>query len=126
MDITVEEITDFLARYEVASGTYVFSNVAELIHPDAIYRFRDGDFIGIDAIRGAFEKTWTAWNVKDERYYLSDVRVVHTDTRSASVTFTFNWSDVVDGKSFSSSGRGTAVIVRNDGRLQFIHEHLSE
>jgi ketosteroid isomerase-like protein len=125
VNITESDIRAFVARYEAASGTHDFSNVADLIHPNAMFRFRDGDFIGIDAIRAAFEKTWTSWDVKDERYYLTDVVIVHIDAGSASITYAFNWSGVVDGKSFSSSGRGTGVIVKNGANLQFIHEHLS-
>jgi len=37
-----------------------------MIHPQAIYRFTDGDFVGRDAIQTAFEKTW-AYDVVDER-----------------------------------------------------------
>jgi ketosteroid isomerase-like protein len=123
MNITHSEIEIFLKRYEDATNTHVFSNVANLIHPDATYRFTDGDFIGIEAIRKAFEDTWGS--IKDEVYSLSDLKIIAVDLNSASITYTFNWSGVVDGEQKSGNGRGTNIIVRSADGLQCIHEHLS-
>jgi ketosteroid isomerase-like protein len=125
MSVAEPEIKEFLARYEAAANSHDFSNVAGLIHPDAFFRFTDGDHMGREAIRKAFEDTWAAWDVEDERYELTDVKIVSTDSQSAVITYTFNWSGVVKGKPFSTQGRGTNVIVRSGDGLQFIHEHLS-
>jgi ketosteroid isomerase-like protein len=126
MSISESEIRSLLADYEAASNRYVFDDVAGMIHPDATYRFTDGDFIGIEAIRGAFEQTWAnSANVVDERYWLTDVKVIHTDENSASITYDFNWTGVAPRGPFTTTGRGTAVIVRNGDKLQFIYEHLS-
>lgn len=57
MNITESEIKDFLKKYEDATNTHIFSNVAGLIYPTATYRFTEGDFVGIEAIKNAFEKT---------------------------------------------------------------------
>ena len=46
MNITEPEIKVFLKQYENATNTHVFSNVADLINPEATYRFTDGDFVG--------------------------------------------------------------------------------
>jgi ketosteroid isomerase-like protein len=125
VNITEEEIRDLLARYEAAESSHDFSRVAGMIHSNATFRFTDGDHEGIDAIQAAFEATWNTWDVKDERYYLTDVKVVTTDVQSAVITFTYNWSGEVEGESFSVRGRGTSVIVRNGDSFQFIYEHLS-
>ncbi len=124
MNVTELEIGEFLKRYEDATNSHVFSNVADLIHSEAIYRFTDGDFVGIEAIQKAFERTWTS--IENETYSLSDLRVVSTDQNTASITYTFSWSGVVDGVQKSESGRGTNIIVRVGEKLQFIHEHLSK
>ncbi len=113
----------FLRAFEEASASRDFDEVAE-IHPDAIFRFTDGDFRGRDAIRLAFEKTW-AWDVADERYYLTNLRVLAADTHSASVTYDFHWTGAARGRPFHTVGRGTAVVVLVDGKPQLIHEHLS-
>ncbi len=124
MNITEPEIREFLRRYEESTNTHIFSKVSDFIHPEAIYRFTDGDFIGIDAIQTAFESTWNS--IKNETYTLSEVKVVTTDTMSASVTYEFKWSGIVDGESKSGKGRGTNIIVRDGDNFQFIYEHLSK
>lgn len=122
--ITDEEIKAFLSEYEAAANSQNFDNVRDLIHPNAIFRFNDGDFIGHEAIRSAFENTW-GQDIQDERYYLTNVRVISKDMKSATVTFTFNWTGRVEGRPVNTAGKGTSVIVRNETRLQFILEHLS-
>lgn len=124
MNISREEISQFIKKYEVATNSHDFSNVSELIHPDAIYRFTDGDFVGIDAIGKAFESTWNS--IKDETYSISNLSIVFTDTNSATFTYTFNWTGIVGGERKSGNGRGTNVIVRNGNKLQSIFEHLSK
>lgn len=124
MNITEPEIKEFLKRYEDATNTHDFSNVADLIHPEAVYRFTEGDFMGIEAIQKAFESTWNS--IKNEIYSLYDLKVVTTDSMSASITYTFKWSGIVDREPKSGQGRGTNIIVRNGDKLQFIHEHLSK
>lgn len=123
MDLSESEIRDFLKRYEVATNTHDFANVAPLIHADAQYRFTDGDFAGIEAIQKAFEDTWA--RIQNETYLISDLKVVNADARSASVSYTFHWSGMVDGQSKSSAGRGTNVLVKGDAGLQCVYEHLS-
>ncbi len=122
--ITEAETFAYLKQYEAASNSRDFAQVAELIHPDATYRFTDGDFRGIEAIRGAFEKTW-AYDVQDERYWLTDVRLVYADETSALLTYDFHWSGIGPEGPFEADGRGTQLIVRNGDALQTLYEHLS-
>jgi ketosteroid isomerase-like protein len=122
--ISEASVAEFLKRFEQAQGTQSFSNVVDMIHPDAIFRFNDGDYRGHAAIRKAFEETW-AYDVTDERYHLADVEVMSTDADSATATFTFNWSGYGPDGPFHIVGRGTVVIVRHDGALKVAVEHLS-
>lgn len=122
--ITDAEIRDFLKKYEAAANSGDFANVRDMIHPDAIFRFTDGDFIGREAVQAAFEKTW-GLDIQDERYYMTNINIVSKDAKSATITFTFNWTGLVKGKPVHTVGRGTSVIVRNGDSLQFILEHLS-
>ncbi len=122
--ISEAEVREFLQAYERAANDRDFSPVAPMIHPDAVYRFNDGDFTGLEEIRGAFEKTWSL-GITDERYWLTDIRVVYTDANSALLTYDYNWTGVGKAGRFQTKGRGTQLIVRNGERLQSIYEHLS-
>ena len=123
-EIAEEQVLEFLERFEKAQGTQDFDRVAPMLHPDALFRFNDGDYRGIEAARGAFERTW-AHEIEDERYRLTDVELLHVDAGSATVTFRFHWSGVGEGGPFHIVGRGTSVLVRHDGALKLLVEHLS-
>ena len=122
--ITERQVLDFLGRFETAQNSEDFDRVAPFLHPDALFRFNDGDYRGLKAARGAFESTWEQ-DVGDEKYYLSDIEVLHTDSGSATAAFRFNWSGVTANGPFEVVGRGTSVIVRHEGELKLLLEHLS-
>lgn len=122
--ISESEIFEFLQHYERASQSRDFSTVMDFIHPDALFRFNDGDYAGRQAIQAAFVNTW-AHDVINEHYEISDKRIIYANTESAVVAFTFRWSGLVKSQSFQNKGRGTSVIVRAGTRLQIVCEHLS-
>jgi ketosteroid isomerase-like protein len=124
LPITETRVVEFLKRFEAASATRLFANVVELIHPDALFRFNDGDYRGLEAIQHAFEGTW-AHDVKDEKYTLSGIKVVSVDANSAVATFCFHWSGVGPQGPFQIAGRGTSLLVLHEGRLKVMLEHLS-
>jgi hypothetical protein len=124
LPITKTKVVEFLERFEDASATELFANVVGMIHPNALFRFIDGDYRGLEAIQRAFESTWSH-DVKDERYYLSDIEVVSVDTSSAAATFHFNWSGVGPHGPFQIAGRGTSILVLHEGKLKIMVEHLS-
>ena len=123
-EITEQQVRDFLGRFEAAQGTADFDAVVPLLHPEVLFRFNDGDHRGLEAARGAFESTW-ALDVEDERYYLTDIEVLHRGVESATATFRFHWSGKGDHGPFHVVGRGTSVLVRHDGELKLLVEHLS-
>ena len=55
-EIAEEQVLEFLERFEKAQGTQDFDRVAPMLHPDALFRFNDGDYRGTEAARGAFER----------------------------------------------------------------------
>lgn len=124
--ITEESVVQFLHRFEELADREDFDLIEDMVHPDAFFRFNDGDFVGRPAIRAAFEKTWRGdGSVRKQRFYLTDVVVLSTDSASATATYTYNWEGTADGKEFRVQGRGTRVVVHRNGRLQIAHEHLS-
>lgn len=124
--ISNEEVLQFLHRFEALAEQEDFSQIEDMVHERAFFRFNDGDFIGRDAIRAVFEKTWRGSpSVKKDRFYLSDITVLSTDRDSAAATYTYNWEGAMQDKAFRIQGRGTRVLVRHQGHLQIVHEHLS-
>jgi Domain of unknown function (DUF4440) len=130
--LTKDAVIEFLHRFEALAEQENFDLIEDMVHADAVFRFNDGDFVGRAAIRAAFEKTWrSGGNAKKERFYLTDIQVLHTDAASASATYTYHWEGSLDGKAFRIQGRGTRVLVVagaegvDGGRVQILHEHLS-
>ncbi len=125
--ISKDAVIQFLNRFEELAEKEDFSLIKDMVHERAFFRFNDGDFIGRPAVQAIFEKTWKSGGsgVRKERFYLTDIFVLSTDQASATATYTYNWEGSQDGKQFRIQGRGTRVLVKEQGRLQIIHEHLS-
>ena len=124
--VTADAVVRFLTHFEELAMKEDFSLLRDLIDERAYLRFNDGDFIGRDAIRAAFEKAWRGDpTVKKARFYLSDIVVLTTDTASASATYTYNWEGAQAGRTFKIQGRGTRVLAYEAGQFRIVHEHLS-
>ncbi len=124
--LTSDVVVQFLNRFEALAEKEDFDLIQGMVHDQAFFRFNDGDFVGRQAVRGAFEKTWKgSANVKKERFYLSDIQVLSVDSKSATATYTYHWEGAMNGQPFRIQGRGTRVLVVEQGQLQILHEHLS-
>ena len=124
--IPERSVVQFLHQFDQLADKKDFSLISDMIHERAFFRFNDGDHIGRQAIRDAFEQTWQRGsNVQNERFFLTDIVVLSTDVASATVTYTYNWEGTRDGQQIRVQGRGTRVLVGQQERLQIIHEHLS-
>ncbi len=124
--ITVESVLQFLNRFEELAEKEDFNLIRDMIDEQAVFRFNDGDFVGRQAIQAVFEKTWRGDpSVKKVRFYLSDIVVLTTDHSTATATYTYNWEGSQAGREFKIRGRGTRVLLRENGQFRIIHEHLS-
>ncbi len=124
--ITEDEVREFLHRFEQLAAQKDFDLLENHVHENAFFRFNDGDFRGRAAVRRAFQKTWNgSANAKNEKYFLTDIDVLSADQNSATATYTYNWEGQFDGQTFAIKGRGTRIVVKVNGELQIIHEHLS-
>lgn len=115
---------DTLATYADRINAQDFDLLVDLIAPDASFWFTNDTHRGIDAIRAAFETTWSTMGAT-ERYWLDQLEWIAEGTDAAACTYRFNWSATVDGSLLSGSGRGTTVLECVDGRWWIVHEHLS-
>ena len=104
-------------NYVEAANSRDFGQVAPFVAEDAVYWFTDGTFSGRDAIRRAFEATWSA--IQDETYTIDNVRWIAMGDQTAACVYSFHsvhsegW---VEGQRFSATGRGTNVF-RSPGEL---------
>ncbi len=114
---------DFVAEYERALATQDWSAVAPLVHPQACVTFSSGAVHeGKDAVGAAYARNFAL--IKNEAYVISNVRWVRRDDTIAVYLFDFSWSGLIEAKPASGAGRGTAVIVREDGAWRLLAEHL--
>ncbi len=124
--ITAASVVEFLNHFEALAAKEDFSLIGAMIDERAFFRFNDGDFVGRPAIRAAFEKTWRGDpSVRKARFYLSDIVVLSIDRSTATATYTYHWEGSQGGREFKIQGRGTRVLLREDGRFRIVHEHLS-
>ncbi|MDX1469028.1 MAG: nuclear transport factor 2 family protein [Acidimicrobiia bacterium] len=119
-----EAVRGFLSAFEQAQSTRDFDQVAHLIHPDALFRFNDGDFRGLAEVRAAFERTWSL-DVEESSYRVENVVVNNVDSATGVATFDWTWEGETDDGPFLVQGRGTTVVVDHDGSLKVLIEHLS-
>jgi hypothetical protein len=102
---------DFVSLYEQALAAQDWSAVDPLVHEDE------------PAVRRAFEQNFAA--IADEEYRISNVHWVHRGDNLAVYLFDFHWTGRINDRPASGSGRGTAVLHREDGRdWTLLVEHL--
>lgn len=117
------ELALFMGEYERANNSHDIERVVPFIAEDATYWFSDGSYRGIGEIRSAIEKTFA--KILDEVYEVRDLEWPVLTTDVAVCRYRFAWTGVVDGALRSGQGRGTNLIVRQDGGWKMLHEHLS-
>ena len=117
------ELQKFLKEYEKQTNTHDFENVRPLIAPDAVYWFSNGTHKGIRTIEKAFVKTWG--KIREESYRIENVQWLVASEKMGVCIYNFYWRGKVNGKIKTGSGRGTNVILKQGGRWQIVHEHLS-
>ena len=114
---------DFIGRYEAALATQEWENVSPLIHDQASVVFSNGTVHkGKDAVQAAFERNFRA--IEHERYQMRNVHWLLEKSDTAVFMFDFEWAGIIDGKEASGGGRGTSVLVNEDGRWLLLAEHL--
>jgi ketosteroid isomerase-like protein len=124
--IAADSVVRFLNHFEEVAMKEDFDLLRDMIDERAYFRFNDGDFVGREAIRAAFEKTWRADpTVVKARFHLSDIVVLSIDRASATATYTWHWEGSQAGREFEVRGRGTRVLLHENGSFRIVHEHLS-
>ncbi len=114
---------DFIRAYESALASQDWSQVDPLVHADACVTFSNGAVHkGKHEVQKAFEKNFSL--IKDETYSINNVHWVMKSPETAIYLFEFNWSGIINDKPASGGGRGTSVLVDEDGKWKLLVEHL--
>jgi len=114
---------NFIEQYEKALATQRWEAVSPLVHRDACVTFSDGSVHrGKDAVRVAYERNFQA--IADEKYEITNVHRLLESTNTAVYQFDFKWRGKINGQDASGSGRGTSVLVQDEGEWRLLAERL--
>ncbi|WP_420573263.1 nuclear transport factor 2 family protein [Kordia sp.] len=114
---------EFITSYETALKTQDWKVVAPLISENASVTFSNGIVhIGKENVKRAFEKNFSV--IKNEKYAIENITWLIKDENFAVYVFEFNWTGIIDGKSVSGNGIGTAVLTKENATWKLLTEHL--
>jgi ketosteroid isomerase-like protein len=114
-----------MSTYIQAMNAHDLTTASAMITEGAVFLFsNETTHLGKAAILKAIEYNFGA--IEDETFRISNLTwLVETDDVAACI-YDFNWSGKFDGKPASGSGRGTALLKRDNGGWQIVNEHLSK
>jgi hypothetical protein len=110
-----------MAAYVQALATQSWDAAEEFFHDNATVIFAEGTYYGKEQVGAAIHKTFSL--IRDENFAVSELRWTIKSERFASCTFIYEWSGTINGKRFTSPGRGTILWVHDSG-WRIINEHF--
>lgn len=112
----------FLEIYVDALNKRNLDEILAMIAPQATFLFTEGNFNGHAEIAAALSKTFDL--IKEEIYRIDNQHWIIVDKTTAACHYHFHWSGIIHGEQHSGSGRGTCILVKQEGKWQVCHEHL--
>lgn len=117
------EPEEFIEKYESALATQDWQSVSPFIHDDACVTFSNGEvYKGKDEVRKAFERNFSL--IQEEQYSIYNIHWIRKTAHFAIYLFDFQWQGIIHGKQASGLGRGTSMLVCENGNWQLVAEHL--
>jgi ketosteroid isomerase-like protein len=113
---------DALVGYVQKLNTHSWEQIAPHVSERAVFIFTEGTFVGKEAAKAAFEKTFNL--IKEEQFSIYDVTWTAVTEHMASCHYEYRWKGLIQGQEASGGGRGTTILVKADGRWLVTHEHL--
>ena len=112
-------------RYRTFINTHDFERLADqVIAPDALFVFTEKSHRGLDAVRAAFQNTWSI--LPDEVYAMSQPEWLARDRDTALVVFRYSYKGTLkSGQALSGGGHGTNLYKRTPAGWRLAYEHLS-
>jgi ketosteroid isomerase-like protein len=73
-------------------------------------------------VRAAYERNFQA--IENETYKITNLHWLLESNDIAVYLFEFNWSGKINGQDASGAGRGTSVLIQDEGVWKLLAEHL--
>ena len=115
-------VEETLNNYVKALATQSWESVETFFHENVTVIFAEGTYYGKDQVGGAIHKTFSL--IRDEDFSISNLQWTIRHDNFATCTFVFDWSGTINGKRFTSPGRGTIAWVNLSNNWQIINEHF--
>ncbi|MCP4441811.1 MAG: nuclear transport factor 2 family protein [Aureispira sp.] len=117
------EIEKFIEDYERALATQKWENLDPLICENATVTFSSGMvYKGKDQVKIAFERNFEA--IKSEQYSIKNIDWLLKAESLGVYTFDFHWEGLIDNVLRKGAGRGTSVLIKENGYWKLLTEHL--
>lgn len=111
-----------LNAYVEKLNTHSWRQIAPHVSEDAVFIFTEGTFIGHEAAKAAFEKTFAL--IQNEQFSLHNVAWTAVSGEIAVCHYEFRWKGIIGGQESAGGGRGTSILRKVVGRWLIVHEHL--
>jgi len=140
-----EFMAETFKTYMEAINTHDFSQVAKMLHEDAVFCYSGKMDTDIEQIKAYHEHFWST--IKNSKFWATDINVIHSDCKCHVYTYQYNYSgnienehvrdggveaeDIsaeitkIEGSYVEGGGRSTGVFVLNDGtkKWELLHEY---
>lgn len=111
-----------LTAYVEALNTHAWDRIAPHVAEDAVFIFTEDTFVGKEAAKASFEKTFKL--IENEVFSLHDIQWTAVTDDVAACHYEFRWKGLISGRESSGGGRGTTILRKVDDRWLVAHEHL--
>ncbi len=111
-----------LNLYVQKLNTHSWDQISPLVSDEVVLIFTEGTFVGKQAAKGAFEKTFKL--IQEEIYSLHDITWTVVTDQVATCHYEFRWKGLIQGEAMSGGGRGTTVLRKVGDQWLITHEHL--
>ncbi len=113
----------FIKKYEAALKSQKWEIVKPLMHNEVCVTFSTGAVHkGIAQVKQAYEQNFAS--IKNEQFLITNVHWVKQTEQFAVYLFDFKWQGLYQGKSIGGTGKGTTVLVNEEGNWKILTEQL--
>jgi len=114
----------FMQLYIANTNTHNFNTVLPMLHQNAVFWFDENEYNHPATIQAAFLAAWQY--IPDEVYSIKNLRWLSVHSNSATCIYEYEWKGTHNNTNMKGSGRGTNLLVKENGVWKIMHEHLSK